>query len=904
MEDGIRTRDYEGMLRRRLNGAEEPKDMPLALLQMITNEFSEENKIGQGGFGVVYKGELGDVIVAVKRIYVNLDKLDNDDKLFDREFNSLRKTNHPNVVRFLGFCSNTSKIPIEMNGSGETILANWRERLLCFEFISSGSLDKHITDELRGLKWETRYDIITGICKGLCYLHEQKKIIHMDLKPANILLDDLMVPKITDFGLSRPNKNSHTKAQPIGTRGYIAPEYMEGSKTTPACDIYSLGVIIVELVTGCMEVPDENNILRRWRHRWRKPPTLLQYQQVTRCIDIARCCREQKPEDRPSIKKIIDSLSESTDGHASQISPHFDEDDMLRINPLELRLPSELKNKISRSVELSNGTRNCTIAFNIQLPSKQYIAQPDKGIVRPESKYRVNITVQAQDVEGRDHADKFIVQSMQVEASEGLRDDNITERMFEKTGKFVDKVDLMVVYEPTKPPENCKHRQDTNTNTPTEEVPEDIGSSSYNNTIYSSKRPQGFNLQSPESISRNLTTSLTSDQTMDLATGAIGSLLPKLSQLLNEFSLEKSIRSDVDYVIQELRVMRIDLCNVSEVQRDNSNEHIKLVKLWADEVRELSYDIEDVVDGFLMHVAGSEPATSTEGLMGLIQKLMSCMMGLIQKMIDGSHTEDDDWYQIGGAIRNFKNQVQNKSVSKEKYKVEKVVVKTISTINAHHLSALAKSSNRLVGINDAMKDFTKRLTGADVKVHSIFGSGGLGKTTLARAVYNQLKGSFSLTAFVPVGRNPDMKKLLYDILFELDERRYINLKAGNLDERQLINVLTKLLENNRYLIVIDDMWEKKVWHDLIKFAFLDGKRGSKIVITTRIFEVATIATDVYKLHPLTHDYSEELFYATLSPEEGRCENKVTDEVIKKILQKCGGVPLAIITIACLLASKL
>lgn len=108
---------------------------------------------------------------------------------------------------------------------------------------------------------------------------------------------------------------------------------------------------------------------------------------------------------------------------------------------------------------------------------------------------------------------------------------------------------------------------------------------------------------------------------------------------------------------------------------------------------------------------------------------------------------------------------------------------------------------------------------------------------------------------------------------------------------------------NRYLIVIDDIWDTKIWHDWIKFTFVDSKRGSKIIITTRIFEVAKIASDVYKLDPLSHGYSEELFCATLSPEGGRGESDVTDGVIEKILSKCRGVPLAIITIANVLSRK-
>ncbi|KAM0836424.1 hypothetical protein ACQ4PT_062335 [Festuca glaucescens] len=439
----------EDVLKRILDGVEDPRDLPLALLQKITGNFSGDRIIGQGAFGEVYMGVLGERIVAVKKIHISVHTI--DDKLFRRELTSLMKISHENVIRFLGYCSNENQKAIKQDGSGKLIFPSVLERLLCLEYIGNGSLDKHITDELRGLDWETRYEIIIGICKGLHYLHEEKEIIHMDLKPANILFhnqDDKYIPKITDFGLSRPNENSHTVGKCYGTEGYLAPEYRDHSETTPACDIYSLGAIIRQLVTGCTDIPNGHKVLRRWRHRWNKPPKQLQYQQITRCIDIAGRCREQTPKDRPTISDIILFLRQS-ESIAGQISPRFNEDDMLGIKPLQLLLPSELKNKTSRLVELTNGTRNC-IAFNIELPSLRYIALPEKGIVQPEAKCTVKITVQPRDNSvTRSDADKFIVKSMKV--SQVLMDEDITQRMFEEAGEVVDDVNLVVAYEPMKP---------------------------------------------------------------------------------------------------------------------------------------------------------------------------------------------------------------------------------------------------------------------------------------------------------------------------------------------------------------------------------------------------------------------------------------------------------------------
>uniref|UniRef100_A0ACD5WD64 Uncharacterized protein n=1 Tax=Avena sativa TaxID=4498 RepID=A0ACD5WD64_AVESA len=231
-----------------LDGTEEPANLPLELLKNITNNFSKEREIGHGGFATVYKGVVQNRNVAVKRI---MSSHTVDERLFYREVNSLLTINHPNIVRFLGFCASTDQTAIKIEGSRDHIYAEIRERLLCFEYISNGNLQKHITDELRGLNWSTRYRLIKEICDALHYLHMEKYIYHMDLKPANILLDKDMVAKITDFGLSRLDEKSQTMSvDRHGTIGYCAPEYLSCGKMSFKSDIYSLGMIIIELVTG------------------------------------------------------------------------------------------------------------------------------------------------------------------------------------------------------------------------------------------------------------------------------------------------------------------------------------------------------------------------------------------------------------------------------------------------------------------------------------------------------------------------------------------------------------------------------------------------------------------------------------------------------------------------------
>ncbi|KAF7062472.1 hypothetical protein CFC21_069073 [Triticum aestivum] len=445
-----------------LDRSAEPTNLPLALLKHITEDFNDKRQIGCGGFGIVYKGDLQNSSVAVKRI-LNCHTF--NDESFNRETTSLISVKHKNIVRFLGYCANTENKAMKHSESGEPskyIFAEMRERLLCFEYISNGSLDRYLTDELRGLEWHTRYQIIRGICDGLVYLHTEKGIVHRDMKPENILLDDLMIPKITDFGISKllDGATHAVTSDPTGSRGYCAPEFIARGEVSIRSDIYSLGVIIKELVTGCKDEPDIQNVLRRWRYRWNKsanyPP--FGYQQVSKCIEIALRCLSDSPKKRPKISDIVSMLNtmESPNEHitnlgnspAGPISAYPWE--LLEFDLLELNFPFEVNKQIPCSLQLTNITDDY-VAFDIEMMGiLRYCIKPEKRVVPPRSMCNVMVTLQPH--ERVPHAmvckdELFILQCAAV--SEGLTAEDIIEDMLnKKSGKEVDKVTLKVVILP------------------------------------------------------------------------------------------------------------------------------------------------------------------------------------------------------------------------------------------------------------------------------------------------------------------------------------------------------------------------------------------------------------------------------------------------------------------------
>ncbi|PIA64879.1 hypothetical protein AQUCO_00100390v1, partial [Aquilegia coerulea] len=287
-------------------------------IRAATDEFSDTNKLGQGGFGVVYKGRLRDGRdIAVKRLSKNSDQGEPE---FKNEVVLMANLQHRNLVRLLGFC---------LQGT---------ERLLIYEFIPNASLDHFIFDpEKRGhLDGDMRYKIIGGIARGLLYLHEDSRvrIIHRDLKASNILLDATMNPKIADFGMARifdldQNGTQASTRRIVGTYGYMAPEYAMFGKFSVKSDVYSFGVLILEIVSGQKNNHRFGNkesleylLSYAWKH-WQEgthsefiDPTLkdgsLSTGDIKRCIHIGLLCVQEKVVDRPTMASVVNMLNSSS----------------------------------------------------------------------------------------------------------------------------------------------------------------------------------------------------------------------------------------------------------------------------------------------------------------------------------------------------------------------------------------------------------------------------------------------------------------------------------------------------------------------------------------------------------------------------------------------------------------
>ncbi|TKW20751.1 hypothetical protein SEVIR_4G109300v4 [Setaria viridis] len=418
--------------------SEEPVPLSLDYLKAITDGFSSDRLVGRGGFGEVYRGVLGrEKFIAIKKLYAEHVV---DDSKYKAELNSLMRIRHPNIVQLIGYCAETKFEAMPQNG--EHILAEVRQRLLCFEYISNGSLREYVLD--LDLGWDKRYAIMEGICKGLDFLHEECNLTHMDLKPENILIDDDMVPKITDFGLSRlrdAQKSQIFTHTLTGTLGYMPPEYLREGKISHKTDIYSLGVIMCEIITGekvpigwSSYSPKSMEFTERACGRWMKifekslndaSLKKIYIKQVKQLLDIALKCVDHDRTKRPGSSEILKafypnpaerSLCESNSNYGQVI-------ELLSVHPLQLdfSLPEPKKlHRSSCSLHLTNNI-DVPVVFRL-LPSERLSAHflPQSGVVPPKCRYTLAVVMHHQQNPRFGNDDFFTLESTK-ERYQGLR---------------------------------------------------------------------------------------------------------------------------------------------------------------------------------------------------------------------------------------------------------------------------------------------------------------------------------------------------------------------------------------------------------------------------------------------------------------------------------------------------
>uniref|UniRef100_A0A7N0VIN0 Protein kinase domain-containing protein n=1 Tax=Kalanchoe fedtschenkoi TaxID=63787 RepID=A0A7N0VIN0_KALFE len=287
----------------------------LDTVQAATKGFSQENKIGEGGFGGVYLGLLSNgTRIAVKR-------LSNCSGQGAREFKNevllVAKLQHRNLVRLLGFC---------LEGP---------ERILIYDYVPNKSLDQFLFDpeKRRLLDWPRRYMIISGIARGMLYLHEDSplKILHRDLKAGNVLLDENMNPKIADFGTARivgVDQSQINTNRIVGTFGYMPPEYVRHGHYSSKSDVYSFGVLVLEIISGkrngniCQSDEVVDFLMSYAWKNWTNgsPLELLDSSvgdnysrnEVLKCIHMALLCAQEDLSNRPTMQTVMLMLNSSS----------------------------------------------------------------------------------------------------------------------------------------------------------------------------------------------------------------------------------------------------------------------------------------------------------------------------------------------------------------------------------------------------------------------------------------------------------------------------------------------------------------------------------------------------------------------------------------------------------------
>ncbi|BFG28988.1 hypothetical protein CerSpe_152620 [Prunus speciosa] len=277
-------------------------------LKDATNNFDKANKIGEGGFGSVYKGLLSDgTVIAVKQLS---SKSKQGNREFVNEIGMISALQHPHLVKLHGCC-------IEGN-----------QLLLVYEYMENNNLARALfgpEESQLKLDWPTRHKICVGIARGLAYLHEESrlKVVHRDIKATNVLLDKNLTPKISDFGLAKLDEEdkTHISTRIAGTYGYMAPEYAMRGYLTDKADVYSFGILVLEIASGRNNTSycSEEESLLDWAHLLKEQGNLMDLvdprlgsdfnkEEMMRTINVALLCCNATSTIRPTMSSVVSML--------------------------------------------------------------------------------------------------------------------------------------------------------------------------------------------------------------------------------------------------------------------------------------------------------------------------------------------------------------------------------------------------------------------------------------------------------------------------------------------------------------------------------------------------------------------------------------------------------------------
>ncbi|XP_061340079.1 PTI1-like tyrosine-protein kinase At3g15890 [Gastrolobium bilobum] len=353
---------------RKKRGKEQPtwRVFSLKELHSATNNFNYDNKLGEGSFGSVYWGQLWDGSqIAVKRLKVWSNKADME---FAVEVEILARVRHKNLLSLRGYC------------------AEGQERLIVYEYMPNLSLLSHLHGQHSAeslLDWNRRMNIAIGSAEGIVYLHHQATphVIHRDIKASNVLLDSDFQARVADFGFAKliPDGATHVTTKVKGTLGYLAPEYAMLGKANESCDVYSFGILLLELASGRKPVEKISSTVRRSIVDWAFPlvcekkfseiadPRLngnYVEEELKRVIFVALVCAQNLPDKRPTMLDVVEllkgeskdklSLIENSEMFRSPLAVEYNDDGTLAAeDSLDfIYEEKELKHELKENTEL------------------------------------------------------------------------------------------------------------------------------------------------------------------------------------------------------------------------------------------------------------------------------------------------------------------------------------------------------------------------------------------------------------------------------------------------------------------------------------------------------------------------------------------------------------------------